>query len=100
MIGPNFAALTRRASLVTLGGAGMGMMGNPSIGAAKKKKKRKKGQDTSGCKRQAQVWQTFIGLQCEVNPEPACEDALACSEPLETCNFTEFFSCFQAATAP
>jgi hypothetical protein len=100
MNGPNFAALTRRAPLAMLGAAGLGVAGKDGIAAAKKKKKHKKGKGNSECARQAQVWELIVDVECDDSSEPTtCQELLACGEPLETCNFTEFFTCFRAATS-
>lgn len=92
--------MARQASLLTRDVAGLGEVRHSSVAAAKKKKKRKKKDPNEVCKKQAQVWELFVNLSCEMNPSPDCLDLLTCGEPLETCDFTGFFNCFRNISAP
>jgi len=94
-----FKTLTRRAALPGLGMAGLaGTLLNPFTTDAKKshrKKKSKKEDPNSLCKKQVAQCTTFFN--------PACKGDLACLEkvnrccpPLGTCQFATAFSCLAA----
>jgi hypothetical protein len=91
----SFDALTRRASLLTLGAAGLAGVAVPMVGLAKKKKKKKKGDVNKFCKQQVSDCQTFVTVQCAGNPD--CLDALPCCDPLATCDFGGWLNCLIAA---
>jgi hypothetical protein len=94
-----FDALSRRASLATLGAAGVAVLAMPTLADAKKKKKgKKKGDVNKRCKAQAETWVTFVETECGTGPE--CQEFIACGVPLRTCNFSAYFDCYLAATAP
>ena len=90
---PLLELLASGEPLLKLGGKGRGAVGLSNVAAAKKKKKSKA---NKACKKQAQVWDLYVTIACE--GDPVCLNALTCGDPLETCNFTEFFSCFEALT--
>ncbi len=90
----SFDGFTRRASLVSLGAAGMAVLASPVTAAAKNKKK-KKGDVNKRRKQQAADWLALIQAEC---PDPACLIAFgACAEPLKSCNFSGFITCFSGA---
>jgi hypothetical protein len=86
-------ALTRRASLVAAGAAGLAMLASPKAGDGKKKRKSKKGDINQFCK--PQVEQCLVRFNeadsCEENPY--CE----CCSFFGTCDITGFFDCFRMA---
>jgi hypothetical protein len=92
----NFDSLTRRASLATLGVAGMVALAHPFTAGAKKnrKKKRNKGDVNKLCKQQVdQCLESSALFGCE-------EDDLECQALFETCSpemgqcdFDGFFVC-------
>jgi hypothetical protein len=93
------AGITRRGSLMTLGGAGLAAMAGPSTAEAGKsdkkanRKARKKGKKK--CKKQdGQCVQVFEEL-CATEGDPEfCEDAfIPCCAFLAQCQTTAFFEC-------
>lgn len=101
MNGDVFTALTRRASLLTLGAVGLASLAPTNAIHAKKKrrkKKRKNGDIFKFCKKQ-------VG-QCLDFFLPSCEDDLICQATVETCcpevgqcDFTGFILCLDDAQA-
>lgn len=92
----SFDAVTRRASLTTLGAAGLVAAFAAPFGAeARKNKKKKKSDVNKFCKRQAgECLAVIIGL-CD--GDSGCLDALPCCTQLRTCNMSGFLSCVIAA---
>jgi hypothetical protein len=90
----SFDALSRRASLMTLGTAGLAALASPLTVDAKKKKK-KKGDVNKLCKRQIGECNTFVTITCAGDPE--CLDALPCCQELKTCDFAGFLNCLIVA---
>ncbi len=89
------AALTRRASLLTLGSAGLAALAQPMVSSAKKKKKKqKKGDVNQFCKKQVDQCRTFLSASCEGEGQAACLLAVeTCCPEFGTCNFAGFFDC-------
>jgi hypothetical protein len=101
-------AVSRRASLLTLGTAGLAALTGPfTAGAKRKNKKRNKKckKDKKACKNdlgdctaeaaqcaaQGEQCTTFLTGFCA--GEPNCLDSVSCCSILESCDFTEFFGC-------
>jgi hypothetical protein len=94
--------VSRRSSLVTLGGAALAaMVATPSIGVAgksgknknktRKQKKQAKKQSLSLCKQQVGECQTFMNAECEGN---GCGAVVSiCCPLLGTCQNEAFFTC-------
>jgi hypothetical protein len=92
-------AVSRRSSLVTLGGAalaaivampGIGIAGKSSNNKNKKQKQAKK-QSLKLCQQQVGQCQTFINAECEGN---GCGTVVAvCCPLLGTCQNEAFFTC-------
>jgi hypothetical protein len=92
----SFDTLTRRATIMALGAAGLGGLA-ASVAAAKKKRKR--GDVNKLCKTQIEPCALTLTGQC--GEDPACIEAMtACCAILGTCNFTEMFACFEAFYEP
>jgi hypothetical protein len=92
-----FDALTRRASLLMLGAAGLAAFTAPLTGNAKNKRKRRqnKGDAKDLCKKQVDACAAFIADACE--REEGCEEEIACCAILANCSFTGFLFCVDAA---
>ncbi len=88
-------ALTRRASLMALGAAGLAGLANSNIAGAKKRKK--KGDVNKLCKKQVGQCTTLLTAAC--GDQPTCPALVACCSSFGTCNATEFITCFNAAVA-
>jgi hypothetical protein len=95
----NFDTLTRRASLLGLGTAGLAAFAVPLAADGKKKKKRKKGDVNQLCKQQVGECDIFVTGTCEGDAECLAE-ASACCPLLATCDFNGFLTCLQAALQP
>jgi hypothetical protein len=83
-----FDALSRRASLVTLGAAGLAALADPVVADAKntaKKKARKK------CQQQVGQCTAFLAEQCD--GDPSCLAVTACCPSLGNCDVAAFFAC-------
>lgn len=81
-----FDALTRRASLMTATAMGLAALVSPSAGAARKKRKNKKGDVNKLCK--AQI------AQCEaVFDQPAVQP---CCASLGTCDIAGLYQCLRS----
>lgn len=91
----SFDALTRRASLFTLGVVGLGVLVNPSAAAAKKKKDDKKARKR--CRAQVAQCTTLVTDGCADNPE--CLKGLDCCDFAGRCDFTGFLNCLLATVA-
>jgi hypothetical protein len=93
-----FDTLTRRASLLTLGSAGVAAaLGIPTVTSAKKKHGKGKNKGKSGdpnalCKKQVGQCTDFFEAACQGNP-----DCLAtvdrCCPTLGSCDLAGFFEC-------
>lgn len=96
-----FDALTRRASLLTLGTAGLAALSLPLTGAARKKNRKnrnkKKGDVNKFCKTQVEQCETFVLPLCEDINDPECVEVLACCAPLGSCDFDGFVACLEEA---
>lgn len=95
-----FDALTRRASLLTLGSAGLAALTLPRTAAAKKNRKnrnKEKGDVNKLCKSQVGQCETFVTALCEDINDPECVAVLACCAPLASCDFNGFIACLEAA---
>jgi hypothetical protein len=97
-----FDALTRRASLMTLGVAGLAGIAGPLEAKAKNKKKGK-GDNLKKCKKQVDTCRSGIAQLCEV---VFAEDAAECipffepcCEFLKSCNAAQAFACAVEAAA-
>jgi hypothetical protein len=85
-----FDAWTRRASLLTLGIAGLGTLGAPLADA--KKRKKKKGDVNKFCKTQVEPCVTLLPESCGGNEE--CIEAMtACCAFLGTCDYLGLVDC-------
>lgn len=92
----SFDALTRRASLVTLGTAGLAAaLGGSFTADAKKKRGKNKKKSPDRCASQVAQCTTSITAFC--SGEPTCLDSVACCPILENCDFTGFFTCLVAS---
>ena len=91
-----FDALTRRASLVTLGAAGLAALVAP-IAADAKKKRSKKGDVNKRCKQQVAAWTAFVPALCGDGPN--CDALIACGAQLAVCDFTGFLVCINSGQA-
>jgi hypothetical protein len=89
-----FEALTRRASLMSLGTAGLIALTNPFVAGAKKKQGKNKGKNgdvNKLCKGQVGECTTALTALCAGDPD--CQDLIACCSNLGRCNFTSFLDC-------
>jgi hypothetical protein len=92
-----FAALTRRTSLVALGGAGLATLAAPYAAVAKKNKRRnRKNNNDKKAKQQCQTQidqcRDLIATRCTLDPNE-CTEGLECCESLGQCDFDGFFNC-------
>jgi hypothetical protein len=101
MEGSRFDRMTRRASLMTLGAAGLAgftALARPVAADAKKKHKKKKADVNKLCKKQPGAWTSY--LLTNGDGTPAQRQALnACGSKLGTCDFSGFWSCYVTAVA-
>jgi hypothetical protein len=93
----SFDALFRRFSRAEWEDAGR-KAGAESVGAARKKKRNKNKNKNNGdvnkrCQQQATEFVDFIDFLCGDEPQPQCDVLIACTAPLETCDFDGFFTC-------
>ncbi len=86
--------LTRRASLATLGAAGLGATAHPLAAGAKGKKK---GDVNKRCKQQVDPCKAAITQQCGNDPQCLAAGP-ACCESLKNCAFSDFAVCIIAAS--
>lgn len=93
MDGNAFDALTRRASLLTLGAAGLASLGTPGVASARKK--RKKGDVNALCKQQVSQCLAFFIPLCGATASCLARFNLCCPQ-LGTCNFSGFNDCLRA----
>jgi hypothetical protein len=89
-----FDSLTRRASLATLGAAGLAGLTMPMTSEAKKKKK--KGDPNKLCKKQVGDCTAFLTALCGGNPD--CQDSIDCCSSFATCNTSAVLACLVTAT--
>jgi hypothetical protein len=91
----SFDAITRRASLMTLGTAGLATLAalaHPLAADAKKKNRNKnKGDVNKRCKQQVEQCTTALAPECEGNEN--CPAILDCCSFFGTCNTTGFLNC-------
>lgn len=71
-----------------------------AVGAARKKKRNKnrnknknKGDVNKRCKQQAAEFIDFVAFLCGDEPQPQCDELIACAASLETCDFPGFLIC-------
>jgi hypothetical protein len=98
-----FDALTRRASLVAVGGAGLTALtlSDPAPAKKKKKKNKKKGDVNKLCKTQVQVCVDALTQECGEPVNPICQAIIdQCCPKFGTCDFTGFFTCAEELSAP
>jgi hypothetical protein len=82
-------AISRRATVMTVGGAGLAAaLGVPFTAARKSGKKRKK---KNACQRQVGQCRGFFTNVC--GSETGCPEAFACCELLANCNSGGFVAC-------
>jgi hypothetical protein len=108
----SFDAITRRASLLTLGAAGLAALGLSSSTDARKRngngkrnnngkngknRKQNKGKINARCKKQVGECEAFLTPQCEVEN---CAEIIACCAFLGQCNVDGFFTCLIEAQQP
>ena len=98
--GPAAGGVSRRASIMTLGTAGLAAaLGSPFTADAKKKggknKKKKKCRDR--CKPQVGQCTTAIAGLCA--GDPTCLDSALCCPILGSCDFSGFFACLVASSS-
>lgn len=88
----SLSGLTRRASLVALGAAGL----SAAIPPRAAKGKKKKGKANKRCKPQVAQCQAFFALECGGDvTAPECAALVTCCESLGTCNFDGLITCLQ-----
>lgn len=94
------AALSRRASLLTLGAAGTVAAFAPLTADARKKKNRNKNQNKKvnkkarqKCQNQIEQCNDLVIAQCGEENEECIAEGLVCCEFLSDCNFTGFLGC-------
>ena len=95
----SFDALTRRASIVTLGAAGLAAtLGGSFTADAKKKggKNKKKKTCTNPCPAQVASCTTALTNICA--GDPGCQDSIACCSSLGTCDVSGFLACVIASS--
>lgn len=99
----SFDALTRRASLLSLGAVGLAAaLASPFTADAKKKggknkNKKKKCPDCPDlCTPQVAQCTTAITTLCA--GEPTCLDSALCCPTLASCDFSGFFACLVASS--
>lgn len=86
------SSLTRRASLVALGAAGLSAAVPPRVVKGKKKK----GKANKRCKPQVAQCKSFFAIDCGGDlSSPECTALLTCCESLGTCNFDGLITCLQ-----
>jgi hypothetical protein len=102
------SGISRRATLATLGAAGLATLAGPFAVDAKKKggKNKKKHKNTTivpaplecppalvdRCPAQVETCEILVGRFCAGDPN--CQTRVACCSLLETCDATGFFTCF------
>jgi hypothetical protein len=93
----SFDALTRRASLATLGGVGMTALVHPVSTAAKSKNKKSDKKARQKCQTQVEQCTTLVKDAC--NDDLHCLTQLDCCEFAGRCDFTGFLNCLIAKQA-
>jgi hypothetical protein len=87
-----FDVLTRRASVVSVGSAGLAALSIPIATAGKKSKHKKKGDVNKLCEPQVEQCLAFFG------PDDCDSDSrCACCSFLGTCDITAFYDCLASA---
>ena len=95
------AALSRRASLLTLGVAGSAAALAPLTAEARKNNKNKnknknkkiKKKAKQKCQNQVEQCNDFVIAECGADNEECIAEGLVCCEFLDDCNFTGFLGC-------
>jgi hypothetical protein len=91
-----FDALTRRASLLSLGVAGVGALAGPPTADAKKSKKSKiKKKARQKCQNQAGQCLAFLSVSCG-NDTSCVASAQRCCPLVGNCDFAGFVACLAA----
>jgi hypothetical protein len=107
-----FDAITRRASLLTLGAAGLATLGLTGEAGARKRngngkrnngknrknRKQNKGDANKRCKQQVPECEAILAPLCE--GQENCDEIVACCSSLGQCNVTGFFDCLIEAQQP
>lgn len=93
MHAPSRTSVTRRASLVAFGAAGLGAAIPP---LAAKDKKKTKPDVNKLCKPQVDQCEASFTALCDAG-DAECLAILACCESLSTCDFTSFAVCVAAS---
>ena len=93
--------ISRRGSLLTLGGAGLAALAGPATArAGKNVKKRARKKGKKKCKRQVEQCRTYWDDYCQAtggcDPQ-VLEEVLACCDLLGQCQNAAFFGCFLGA---
>jgi hypothetical protein len=91
------AGISRRGSLLSIGGASLAAFaGLPRLAAGKKHHKKNRKNDDKKCKQQEEQCNTFFAPLCaeEDAPEDCTEVTGACCELLGQCQATAFLDCF------
>ena len=86
---PSRTSVTRRASLVALGAAGLGVTLSPVATSAKKNKRKV----TKRCKPQVAQCEVSMTTLCANVGIPDCAALVQCCAPLAGCNFNSFATC-------
>ena len=94
MHAPSRISVTRRASLISLGVAGLGATMSP---LATKGKNKKKPDVNKLCKPQVDQCKASFSVLCGGAGDPDCVAVLGCCESLATCEFTSFVVCLAAS---
>jgi hypothetical protein len=89
-----FYAMTRRASFITLGTAGLAALAHPITTDAKKNRKKNRNEvDVNKlCKKQVGQCIDALTVTCEDDPE-CLEDVERCCPLLKDCDFEALFAC-------
>jgi hypothetical protein len=87
----SFDALTRRASLISMGAAGLVAFAQPDAAKSKKKHKKKKGDVNKLCKEEVSDCLAVLTAVCE---DAACVAVVQlCCPKLATCDFAGHLNC-------
>ena len=96
MVTVAFDILTRRASLVSVGTAGVAALAAPIATAGKKKKRKKiKGDVFKHCKQQEVECAFVVESECQGDTDCLLQ-GLQCCERLATCDIVGFVDCLVA----
>lgn len=96
------SAISRRGSLLTIGGAGLtALTGSSVVQAAKNPKKKARKQGKKKCQEQVEQCRAFWEEYCQLSGEEDCDEILeeifTCCETLGQCQPVDFFTCFVEA---